>query len=278
MTAYEAGDEAYLIAKSLPGIPVVMGKNRSVSGTFAAQKMGAQVLIMDDGYQHWQLKRDLDICLVDTLAGFGNGYVLPRGILREPLAHLDRAGLILLTKIDQSSTLAQTRVEDQIRKYNKTAPIVSSTHRPLHFVEIADWYKGIHQNVQPLAALRGQKVAVFSALGNPVSFEQSVAACGLTIVEALRYPDHHDYGMQELQYISERAMSLGAVALITTGKDAVKIPTEFIYSDRGLKLYILNMDIELTSGEDVFEQVILQAVQAYEAAPQVMPVPAVAEA
>jgi 3-deoxy-D-manno-octulosonic-acid transferase len=119
MTAYEAGDEAYLMAKTLPGIPVVIGKDREVTGQYAVDKLGAQVIIMDDGYQHWQLKRDLDIVLVDTLSCFGNGSVLPRGTLREPLEDLDRASMILLTKTDQSSPLSRTQLCDVINKYNK---------------------------------------------------------------------------------------------------------------------------------------------------------------
>ena len=101
MTAYEAGDEAYLMAKTLPGVPVIIGKNRALTGQFAVDKMNAEVIIMDDGYQHWHLYRDLDVVLVDTFNMFGNGCLLPRGTLREPLSHLDRAGLFLLTKTDQ---------------------------------------------------------------------------------------------------------------------------------------------------------------------------------
>ena len=98
MTAYEAGDEAYLMAKTLPGIPVIIGKNRAVTGRYAVEKMNAEVIIMDDGYQHWQLERDLDVVLVDTLNMFGNGCVLPRGTLREPLENLSRGNIFLLTK------------------------------------------------------------------------------------------------------------------------------------------------------------------------------------
>ena len=102
---------------------------------------------------------------------------------------------------------------------------------------------------------------VFSAIGNPSSFEQTLAGIGLDILEAIRYPDHHDYGMLEMQYSSERAASKEAVALITTGKDAVKIPTEFIYFNRDLPLYILNMDIMITEGQDLFEKAIVNAIK-----------------
>ena len=130
MTAYEAGDEAYLMAKTLPGIPVIIGKNRAVTGQFAVDKMKAEVIIMDDGYQHWHLYRDLDVVLVDTYNMFGNGCLLPRGTLREPLKHLDRAGLFLLTKTDQSSQFSRINLRKNLAKYNDRAPVIESIHHP----------------------------------------------------------------------------------------------------------------------------------------------------
>ena len=261
MTSYEAGDEAYLMAKMMSDIPVVIGKNRDVTGRYAVDKLDAEVIIMDDGYQHWQVNRDLDIVLVDTLNQFGNGYLLPRGILREPLSHLDRADMFLFTKSDQSSQLIRTSLTDNIRQYNTEAPIVESIHHAKEFVEIADWYKGIQQNPLPLEELEGKRVMVFSAIGNPSSFEQNVSGCGLEIVEAIRYPDHHDYGMLEMQYIAERAEKLKADALITTGKDAVKIPTEFIYFSREIPLYVMNMDIMITQNEETFDKKLEDTVK-----------------
>lgn len=261
MTAYEAGDEAYLMAKTLPGIPVIIGKNRAVTGRYAVDELNAEVIIMDDGYQHWQLERDLDIVLVDTLNMFGNGCVLPRGTLREPLHNLARGDLFLLTKTDQSSKLSRIQLRNTIAKYNVDAPIIESIHHPKNFVEIADWYKGIAVNIRNLEDLKGKDVMVFSAIGNPSSFEQTLSSIGVNILEAVRYPDHHDYGMLEMQYINERASSLKAVAMIATAKDAVKIPTEFIYSDREIPLYILNMDICITEGMDKFKEYIDNAIK-----------------
>ena len=261
MTAYEAGDEAYLMAKTLPGIPVVIGKNRAVTGKYAVEKLNAEVIIMDDGYQHWHLERDLDVVLVDTLNMFGNGCVLPRGMLREPLENLNRGDLFLLTKTDQSSVLSRMQLRKTIERYNAKAPVVESVHHPKNFVEIADWYKGITQNHMDLSELEGKDVMVFSAIGNPSSFEQTLSSIGLNIKEAVRYPDHHDYGMLEMQYILERASSHKAVAMITTSKDAVKIPTEFIYSSREIPLYILNMDIQVTDGFEEFKECVLNAIK-----------------
>ena len=261
MTSYEAGDEAYLMAKMMPGVPVVIGKNRDVTGKYAVENLHAEVIIMDDGYQHWQVYRDLDIVLVDTLNLFGNGCLLPRGILREPLSHLNRADMFLFTKSDQSSQLTRTALTENIRQYNTKAPIVESIHHAMNFVEIADWYKGIQQNPIGLENLKGKKVMIFSAIGNPSSFEQNVSGCGLEILEAIRYPDHHDYGMLEMQYIGERASELAADALITTGKDAVKIPTEFIYFNREIPLYVMNMDIMMIKNETVFNETLTQVVE-----------------
>ena len=131
----------------------------------------------------------------------------------------------------------------------------------MNFVEIADWYKGIQQNPIGLENLKGKKVMIFSAIGNPSSFEQNVSGCGLEILEAIRYPDHHDYGMLEMQYIGERASELAADALITTGKDAVKIPTEFIYFNREIPLYVMNMDIMMIKNETVFNETLTQVVE-----------------
>lgn len=261
MTANEAGDEAYLMAKTLPGVPVVIGKNRAITGEYAVKELGAEVIIMDDGYQHWPLKRDLDVVLVDTLSMFGNGAVLPRGTLREPLQNLDRGDLFLLTKTDQSSKLSRMQLRSTIANYNNRAPVIESVHNPKNFVEIADWYKGIDENTKELEILKEKDVIVFSAIGNPSSFEQTISSIGLNIVEAVRYPDHHDYGMIEMQYINERASSKNAVAIITTAKDAVKIPTEFIYSNREIPLYILNMDICITEGLDKFKEIIANAIK-----------------
>ncbi|MDO4177664.1 MAG: tetraacyldisaccharide 4'-kinase [Phascolarctobacterium sp.] len=261
MTAYEAGDEAYLMAKTLPGIPVVIGKNRAITGEYAVKNLHAEVIIMDDGYQHWQLERDLDVVLVDTLNMFGNGCVLPRGTLREPLKNLNRGDLFLLTKTDQSSKLSRMQLRNTIAQFNNRAPVVESVHHPRNYVEIADWYKGFTENTRELEILKDKNVMVFSAIGNPSSFEQTLCSIGVNIVEAVRYPDHHDYGMVEMQYINEHAYYQNAVAIITTAKDAVKIPTEFIYSKRDIPLYILNMDICITEGMEQFKESIEHAIQ-----------------
>lgn len=251
MSVTEAGDEAYLMAKKLPGVGVVIGKKRAITGNYAVEKLKAEVIILDDGYQHWELARDLDIVLIDTITVFGNNYLLPRGTLREPLNNLERAHACLLTKVDQSTHDARDSIRDTIKCYNNRALIVESIHDPRFFIEIEEWYKGIRtQNMIPLDIVKGQKILALSAIGNPSSFEQTITDVGAKVVENVRYPDHHDYTMAEMQAVMQKAVDEGAHAIITTEKDAVKIPSEFIHSDRPLRVYVLGIEVYFTEGHE----------------------------
>lgn len=262
MTVNEAGDEAYLLAKNLPGVAVVIGKDRAITGRYAVEELHADVVILDDGFQHWKLARDLDIVLIDTLNVFGNNFLLPRGTLREPLANLKRAHAYLLTKVDQSTNSARDTIRTILSKYNAAAPVVESMHSPRCFFEIEDWYKrGLRCSRIALDTVRDRKVLAFSAIGNPSSFEQTLADVGAGSIKSMRYPDHHNYSMAEMQCIMQKAVDSGACALVTTEKDAVKIPAEFIHSDRPLPVYILSIELNFTEGFDGLMDIITEVLQ-----------------
>jgi tetraacyldisaccharide 4'-kinase len=248
MTAAEAGDEAFLLAKNVPGVAVVIGKDRALTGEFAVRKLQADVIILDDGYQHWQLARDLDIVLIDALNVFGNNFLLPRGTLREPLENLSRAQVFLLTKVDQSTTETRQWIHETLQRYNSNALVVESVHHPLCFIELEDWYKGQRTKAAALESMKDRAVLAFSAIGNPSSFEQTLSSLGAKVAVAERYPDHHDYTMTEMQTAMEKAVQQGVYALITTEKDAVKIPTEFIYSERPLPVFVIGIEVKFTHG------------------------------
>lgn len=256
MTAVEAGDEAFLLAKNVPGVAVVVGKDRALTGEYAVKKLNAQVIILDDGYQHWQLARDLDIVLIDTLNVFGNNFLLPRGTLREPLENLARAQAFLLTKVDQSTPQARSRIRATLQRVNRNALVVESVHNPVCLLELGDWHKGLRTKTVAPESIRGRKVLAFSAIGNPSSFEQTLHDVGAEVVAAERYPDHHDYTMAELQSAMEKALEEGACALATTEKDAVKIPAEFIASDRPLPVYVIGIEVKFTEGKQEFIDLI----------------------
>ena len=260
MTVAEAGDEAYLLAKSLPGVPVVIGAKRAVTGRYAVETLGAQVIILDDAYQHWQLERDLDIVLIDALNEFGNNFILPRGTLREPLENLNRAQVFLLTKVDQTSQGTLDSLRDTLSSYNDRALLVESIHRPRWFIEIEQWYKGIRDSGITLDSMKGKKVVAISAIGNPYSFEQTLTDVGAEVVDAARFIDHHHYTMLEMQHAMEQAVAKGAVAMVTTEKDAVKIPVEFIHSNPPLPLYVLGIEVCFRDGNEEFMKLIKQTL------------------
>ena len=248
MSVNEAGDEAYLLAKNLPGVGVVIGKNRTVTGDYAVANLKADFIILDDGYQHWQLARDIDVVLIDSMNVFGNNFLLPRGTLREPLGHLNRAHAFILTKVDQATDDARDVIRDTLSRYNDRALVVESVHSPRCFIEIEEWYKGVRPEMVALEVVHGKRVLAFSALGNPTSFEQTITDLGAEVVAAVRYPDHHDYTMAEMQDVLQRAMDREVYALVTTEKDAVKIPSEFIHSERPLPLYVLGIEVRFVDG------------------------------
>ncbi|MDR1701651.1 MAG: tetraacyldisaccharide 4'-kinase [Sporomusaceae bacterium] len=255
----ECGDEAYLLAQTLPGVMVVIGKNRAVAGQFAIEKHGAEVLIIDDGYQHWRLKRDLDIVLIDTLDPFGNKYTLPRGILREPLACLDRADIFLLTKTNQSSAQKQDIICWELRKYNQTAAIVKSSHAPGSFTNLNAWLlKGGEK--ENTVSLDNTAVVAFSALGNPASFEQTLNSLGVKTAAFICYPDHHYYTIDEMLDLAQKAAVLNAAALVTTEKDAVKIPAAFLAAT-SLPVYVLPLDIVFQDGRQELYNAVSQILQ-----------------
>ncbi|BBB91572.1 MAG TPA: tetraacyldisaccharide 4'-kinase [Methylomusa anaerophila] len=261
MTVSEAGDEAYLLAKNLPGVPVVIGRDRAVTGEYAVSKFKAEVIILDDGYQHWQLIRDLDIVLIDTLNVFGNNFLLPRGTLREPLNSLNRAHAFLLTKVDQSTGIARETIRETLAKYNQHSLVVESTHTPQCFIEIEEWYKGVRPETVPLEASRGRQILAFSAIGNPSSFEQTITDLGAEVKESVRFPDHHDYTMAEMQNIMQKAVDNDVWALVTTEKDAVKIPSEFIHSERPLPVYVLSIEVRFHDGYAEFMDMVKEVTK-----------------
>jgi len=260
MDAETAGDEAFMLAKHLPNVPVLIGPERAVTGRYAIEHFGAQVAILDDGYQHWQLERDMDILLVDAVNVFGNGYLLPRGTLREPLSHIDRADVCLMTKVDQAASGAIEYIWETFRSYNQDGLILESIHQPRQFVRLADWYEDIAAGGVPVTELKGKKVLAVSAIGNPASFEQTLADLGIEIVESMRYPDHHDYGEKDMAEVLYRAETLGVEAIIITEKDAVKVPGDVVRAKWRIPMYVISVEVTFQKGQEAFFSTLKEAL------------------
>ena len=250
MDAAEAGDEAYMLAKHLPEVPVLIGAERAKTGRYAMEHFGAEVAILDDGYQHWQLERDLDILLVDAVNVFGNGYILPRGTLREPISHISRADICLMTKVDQAAAASCDYIRETVHRYNPEARIVESIHQPRCFIPLTEWYVNIASQGIDIAQMRGKRIMAVSAIGNPASFEQTLSDLGAVIIESLRYPDHHDYAMSEMTDIFQQAENAGAEAIVITEKDAVKIPADVAREKWSIPIYVICVEVNFQKGSE----------------------------
>ena len=238
------GDEPYMLASNLPDVCVLVDKDRVKSGRYAIQKLGCDTLILDDGFQYLRLKHRVEIVLIDRTNPFDNGYVLPRGLLRESVRHLSRATFIFITKStgDGSPDLRQ-----QIRALNNKAEIAECRHTPRHFQEV---YSG---DRKPLALIQGLKVAALSGIASPRGFEESLERLGGELVHRKRFADHHRYTQQEILDMINASRDRGAQAIITTEKDAVRFPW---IERRDIPLYFLRGEIELLSGEEDFNALI----------------------
>lgn len=264
MDASEAGDEAFMLARHLPGIPVLIGPERFASGRYAIEHFGAEVAILDDGYQHWQLERDLDVVLIDAVNVFGNGYMLPRGTLREPIRNLNRADICLLTKVDQAAGQSREYIRGKIQQYSDHALVVESVHQPRSFVELKTWNEHIGGGTD-ISEMKGMRIMAVSAIGNPTSFEQTLAQIGATIVESLRYPDHHNYTARDMISIIDQARRQDVEAIVITEKDAVKVPQPAVLAEQDdmmdIPIYVLSIEVKLKDGADNMMELIKTRIQ-----------------
>lgn len=241
----QAGDEPYLLAKRLKGVPIVVDNNRYRGGKFALERFQIDCFILDDGFQHRRLWRNLDILLIDASRPFGYGKVLPAGLLREPLQNIKRAQLIWLTRVDQANALSEVITE--VRKLT-SAPIVTSLHKPRRF---------INPNTSTILNLRdvkGKKAIAFTGIGNPFSFQKTLLSLGIELVDFLIYPDHYLYNSKDLHKIKSRFKGSGAELVITTEKDYLRLLSK---GWMDLPLFFLDIQVELIKGRETLEQKLL---------------------
>ena len=237
------GDEPYMLASNLPGVAVVVDRDRVKAGRYAIKRLGCDTLILDDGFQYQKLRHSTEVVLVDSTNPFGNGNMLPRGILREPARHLKRADIIFLTKCRGDVSA----VREEIRRYNKTAEIVECNHAPKSLKDV--WSR----EEFPLSWLQGKTTCTLSGIASPKGFENSLRHLGAKVVWCERYADHHRYDSSEVLYALNRTADMGADALVTTEKDAVRFPR---FETAPVKCLYLRIAIEILSGAESFKSII----------------------
>lgn len=240
------GDEPLLISKRLPSVPVYVSADRYQAGVKVLEDQEVDLFLMDDGFQHFALKRDLDIVTVDGRRRFGNGRLLPAGFLREPSSRLMEADIVVVTKSGDVDGEF-----DRILGCMTTGPVCWSDYRPADIVRLDD---GIVLEMDDLA---GEKFLVFSGIADPVSFEETVRDLPIEISGKARFPDHHLFSEKDVRDLNEGAERSGATALLTTEKDSVRWPRE----SSAIPCYSLNMDPVFLKGEQALLERVLSLME-----------------
>lgn len=253
----QLGDELWLVQRAASGTVCVANPDR-VAGAKQARKAGADVIVLDDGFQHRRIARDLDIVLVDATRPFGGGHLLPRGHLREPLPSLARADLLVITRADQVEAERLSELETRLVALSQHKPCVCARHAPA-----------------PLQMLSGEtasavnsddlnSVYLLSGIGHHDAFRQTVDRIGLSVCGHDRFGDHHPYTAEDVHAVCGRARDAGADAVLTTAKDAVKLVR--LRSDWVLPVRVLDVRIDfLGEGGKIVDQLLTQTTRGVKA-------------
>lgn len=237
----EMGDEPFMLQQKLKGVPVIVDADRIRGGKLAIEKYAADTLILDDGFQQWGIYKDLEVVTIDALYPFGNGRLLPRGVLREPLSALKRADIFVLTKTNLGGDMGQLR--NILSKINPKAMVVESAHRPLGFYELRK-----PQDLLGIDILKNKAVTLFSGIGDPDSFEKLIAALDINIALSFKFSDHHNYCAKDLENIFAEAKKKNSFAVVTTEKDAARITPPLTFDLRPLT-FVLRIGLEIKDND-----------------------------
>ncbi len=236
------GDEPWMIHQSLQGqgVPVLVCPDRAKAGALAVEMYGSRVIILDDGFQHLKLHRDLDVVLVNARDPFGGGRLLPWGNLREPLSALKRADMVILTHADRVTAAALADIRARIEAVQPGLRILESAHKADHVLDVRT------EKNHPLSHLKGKAVVALSGLGDPLSFESTLEELGATLAQTWRYPDHHAYTERELKSLEDLR---GGLTVVTTFKDFVRLPSRWREILSG-ELLVLGIKLDILKGRN----------------------------
>jgi len=248
----ELSDEPALLAADCPQAVVIVNPDRVAGAAEAIHHHGVQVLIMDDGFQHRRLARDLDIVSIDATQPFGYGRVLPAGLLREPVSGLRRAHAAVLTRCDQTSEDAVRRIEDRVLRVNPGLVVARSVHAPT-VVKTADGTEFASEEV------RDRRVFAFSGLGNPRAFFRTLEQLGTVLTGSRSFDDHYRYTLDDVAAIREQAGTAEAELILTTQKDWMKIEPLSV-APEGPLLGYLAIELRITAGEAQLKALIDDAL------------------
>lgn len=234
-------DEALELEQSLPDVPHLLGADRVATARIAIEELESQILLLDDGFQHRRLGRDLDIVLLDATAPWGYGHLLPRGVLREPVSSLRRAGVVCLTRADAIDPSVRDQIRQRVAKLAPQAAWCEANHRPTSLLPIGTG------PTTSIDELQGRSVAAFCGIGNPIAFRRTLENAGAQIVHWRQFPDHHNYTAADIATLEQQIASTGAELVVCTHKDLVKVQLEQI-AEKPLAAVVV--EINFLTGEE----------------------------
>ena len=238
LDAEEAGDEPFLLARRLPGVPVVVGANRYEAGLAACARFGVTAIVLDDGFQHRTLRKDLEIVMARAGQPWGNGRLLPGGPLREPLTGLERAHLIVATGARRPADAGE--VSATAARLAPAVPVLTAMHVP------TECFESSGMKFVALETLGGARLLAFAGIGSPAGFRRTLGEAGATVVEFQEFSDHHWYTREDLARLARRAAEVHADGFVTTEKDWVRLRS---LPPLRHPVYVLSVRLTLTSGE-----------------------------
>jgi tetraacyldisaccharide 4'-kinase len=241
----EVGDEPALLAKMLPEVPIVVCADRFRGGQWAEERFEVNVHLLDDGFQHWALERDVDIVTLDVTQPLSDQEVLPAGRQREPCGALERAQMIIFTRTELGDP---QQVEEDVRQINPHAAMFRSRTRLRELVDVATG------RACPPRAFAGERVIAFCATGNPAAFFADVRRWGYLVAAEYLFRDHHVYRDKDLLPIMQKVAKSGARAIVTTEKDAMNLPS---FKSGETPILACATEIELDEAEQ-FEEALLE--------------------
>lgn len=239
-------DEGRVLEENLPDVPHLQGADRADLARIAVEELDSQVLVLDDGFQHRRLARDLDIVLLDALDPFGLGRLFPRGLLREPVGSLARAGVVVLSRADLIPADDRARIRSEAERRAGPLRWAEARHAPRDLAGEGD-------DAEPLDRLRGARVAAFCGVGNPEGFRRTLIGLGVDPAGFRAFPDHHPYTRDDVEGLSAWVRSVGADLALTTQKDSVKLRTPSLGP---VPLRALRIGLEVIEGQPVLNETL----------------------
>ena len=245
-------DEARVLEENLPDVPHLQDPDRAAMAAVAAEELESELLVLDDAFQHRRLKRDLDVVLLDALDPFGLGRVFPRGLLREPVSALQRAGVVVVSRADLVSASILAAIRARAERAAGPRPWVHARHAPLDLIA-----PGVE--LEPVAKLKDQSVAAFCGIGNPEGFRRTIDPLCDKLLGLRMFPDHHSYNAADVAELARWVRDLGADLALTTQKDSVKLRVAALGA---VPLRALRIGLEILEGEAGLDEALARLVPA----------------